>query len=311
MDHTDAPGPTDDEFQERRRVLALVAQTMAHAANEVLLLAHLEGTFDPKPASITGTEAARKALQHQVGRLVELLGGPPRILLTAPGRPPDTYDAYPAAAIDEAVMMFERARSAVCRSHLHFIAGSMIEKEPELVMGWPSDGDISAAMRRLAIDGFWEYAEGSYVKLASLWDRLGQLLDFAFFNIRQYERDGFAAVMDRIAANFVPLSAQLGESAHWKAIRAYQRSEQADGLKWLLRRRNLIIHSLHLRPVPVADGEDPLFLAAYNHLEQSMRSRLATGSRDEELRQLHRHLDQAANLFRDVLSLCEFAGRRA
>jgi hypothetical protein len=41
-----------------------------------------------------------------------------------------------------------------------------------------------------------------------------------------------------------------------------------------------------------------------------MRSRLATGSRTEELHQLHRHLDRAAELFLEVLTLCEFAPRR-
>jgi hypothetical protein len=136
---------------------------------------------------------------------------------------------------------------------------------------------------------------------------LGQLLDFAFFNIRQYERDGFPAVVDRIAANYVPLSPRLSESSSWQAVRSYQTSEKADGLKWLLRRRNLIIHSLHLRARPVdSEAGDPLFDAAYNHLEQSMQRRLATGSRDEELAQLHRHLTQAASLFGYVLTLCEF-----
>ena len=41
----------------------LVANVMAHAANEVLLLANLERGFEPKPANITGTAADVKALE--------------------------------------------------------------------------------------------------------------------------------------------------------------------------------------------------------------------------------------------------------
>lgn len=308
MEARDTPDTEEgEEFRKRLDVLTLVAQTMAHSANEVLLLAHLESKFDPKPANIRGTDDQIRELRDHTNRVVEALGGPPRLIVTGPNGKRKRYDTYAAAAIDEAILMFQRARSAVCRTHLHFIAGSMIEREPEMLKGWPADEGIKAIVQRLAIEGFWEYAESSYVKLASLWDRLGQLLDFAFFNIRQYERDGFPAVVDRIAANYVPLSLRFSESSSWQAVRLYQTSEKADGLKWLLRRRNLIIHSLHLRPSPLEnEAGDPLFDGAYNHLEQSMKRRLATRSRDEELAQLHRHLTQAASLFGDVLTLCEF-----
>ena len=270
----------DDEVDpDDLAFVKLVAETMAHAAKEVLLLAQLEQTFDPQPANITGTEDQVRALEQQATRVVATLGGRPRLMVVVQDRPKPRYDTYAAAAVDEAITMFHRARATVCRAHLHFIAGGVIERTPDLIT-WPSDERITAIMQRMATSQFWERAESAYVKLASLWDRLGQLLDFAFFGIR--------------------------ESSSWVVVRAYQTSEKPDGLKWLLRRRNLIIHSIHLRPSPVGLGNDPLFEGAYNHLEESHRRRLAPGSRDDEIKWLHSHLSTAATLFTEVLSLCEF-----
>jgi len=185
----------------------------------------------------------------------------------------------------------------------------MIEKEPQL-LSWPGDPKIAALMQSLTIREFWEHAETSFIKLASLWDRLGQLLDFVFFNIRQYERDGFPAVVDRIAANYLPVYEELRVSESWQAIREYQTSERTEGLKWLLKRRNLLVHSLHLRPIDEAgDSEDPIFESAFNHLDNSAKKRLAPGNREEELNHLHDHLTAAATLFNEILSLCEIGAK--
>ena len=296
--------PEDDVPDE----LLLVGHVMAHAANEVLLLARLEPNFNPKPANITGTGAEVKALEHRTAKVIEALGGPPRLVIVTDDQPRPRYDTYAQAAISEVILMFHRARSSVCRTHMHFIAGSMIEREPQLLT-WPDNPKIAGIMQTLTIKEFWEHAETSFIKLASLWDRLGQLLDFVFFNIRQYE-DGFPAVMDRIAANYLPVYEELRLSKSWQAIRKFQTSERADGLKWLLRRRNLLVHSLHLRPVDNADdAEDPIFESAYNHLDNSAKKRLAPGNREEELNHLHVHLTAAATLLNEVLNLCEIGAK--
>ena len=257
----------DCDYEERLSQLKLIASTMQHAANEILILARLEPHFDPLPAHIAGTDEQKKDLSERTGRLCHTFGGPPPLLILEAGQPRPRYDTYVSAAIDEAVLMFLRARSAVCRAHLHFIGGAMIEREPQLLV-WPPDEKIAAIFQRLTINQFWEHAETAYIKLASLWDRLGQLLDFCFFNIRQYERDGFPAVLDRIHSNYVPLSQQIREAPCWTALRKFQNSEKTDGLGWLLRRRNLIIHSMHLRPREDDVQGDPIFDSAYNHLEE-------------------------------------------
>lgn len=294
----------DSDYEERLKHLKLVASTMQHAANEILILARLEPHFDPAPAHIAGTDKQIKALSERTDRLCHTFGGPPPLLILQPGQPRPRYDTYVSAATDETVLMFLRARSAVCRAHLHFIGGAMIERDPQLLV-WPPDEKIAATFQRLTIDQFWEHAETAYIKLASLWDRLGQLLDFCFFNIRQYERDGFPAVLDRIHSNYVPLSQEIRESSCWIALRKFQSSEKTDGLGWLLRRRNLIIHSMHLRPSEDDVQDDPIFDSAYNHLEERVRKKLATGSKDDELNFMHQQLAQAAELFPAVLTLCE------
>ena len=231
----------------------LIADTMAHSAKEVLLLAQLEPTFDPQPADITGTEDQIRMLEQQAGRVVAALGGRPRLMVVVQDRPKPRYDTYAAAAVDEAITMFHRARATVCRAHLHFIAGGVIERTPDLLT-WPSDERITAIMQRTAISQFWERAESAYVKFDLSGTDLGSCSTLHSSAFGGSERDGFPSVMERIHANHVPVHTELRESKSWVAVLAYQTSEKHEGLKWLLRRRNLIIHSIHLRPSPTGLG---------------------------------------------------------
>jgi hypothetical protein len=140
--------------------------------------------------------------------------------------------------------------------------------------------------------------------LAGFWDRLGQILDFVFFSIRQYERDGFSAVIDRIRANTLRMQPALADSEAWTAIWTYKKSEREDGLQWLLSRRNLLVHSLHLRPTD-EQANDELFASAFNHLDSRLRRDLAPGTPEQEIQRLHTHLNQAAALLPQVLSMCQ------
>jgi hypothetical protein len=128
------------------------------------------------------------------------------------------------------------------------------------------------------------------------------LLDFVFFNIRQYERDGFAAVLDRIAVNHVPVSPTLGQAVAWKALLTYRKREDEKGFAWLISRRNLLVHSLHLAP---AKTDNPVFAATYNHLEERIRKKLRVAAPKEELARLHCHLSACADLFPSILEVAE------
>src|SRR5262249_10897073 len=145
-----------------------------------------------------------------------------------------TYDTYFSAALGEALENFQRCRRSICRSHMLCLAGEYMRK-----LDPPQQGEATNFYKKATGELFWEHAETSYIRLASFWDRIGQLLDFVFFNIRQYERDGFPAVMDRLRVNFVLVNDQIDNCEAWKLLRAYQTSEKPEGLNWLLRRRNL------------------------------------------------------------------------
>jgi hypothetical protein len=174
------------------------------------------------------------------------------------------------------------------------------------------DKDSKNNVARLVDSSFWEHAESAYIRIASYWDRVGQLLDFAFFSIRQFERDGFTAVVDRIRTNFIPMDASLSTLDARVRVRAFQTSEKVDGLKWLLRRRNLVVHSLYLRPLNEngeggEHGAETLFDSEFNHLDASLRRKLAPGSPAEEIERLNAQLQKAAELFPAMLALCEYA----
>lgn len=155
-------------------------------------------------------------------------------------------------------------------------------------------------------DRLWEEIEISYIRQASYWDRVAQLLDFLFFNIRQFDRDGFSGVVDRIHSNYASILLQLSENASWTKLREYHMSEKSDGYKWLVRRRNLLVHSLHLRPV-TDQIEDPVFTFAFNHLEEKVRKKLKPRDAHSEIEILHSQFNAMTELFGDVLTLCELA----
>src|SRR5208337_594620 len=103
------------------------------------------------------------------------LGGPPKLIFVKNGEPRPRFDTYADAAITEAIDAFMLARSSICRTHMYLIGSGIIKQHPEVV-NWPDDPEI----RRIFVSNvegyFWEHAETSYIRLASFWDRVGQLL---------------------------------------------------------------------------------------------------------------------------------------
>ena len=207
----------------------------------------------------------------------------------------------------EVFAVFSRARKSVLRAHL-FMAGSSLLAEQLNVMDLPDNSDAAAQFIKQAQGAFWEHAEAAYIRLYSFWDRLGQVLDFAFFNIRKFDQNGFTAVMDRIHSNVVQMDSRLKNSDSWKCLRSFQSSEKEDGLKWLLQRRNLVVHSLHLHPLQT--DEEGVFKSQFNHLKAAHQEKLRPRDPAEEVALLMGQLDRAGALFSAFLTVVEFAPSR-
>ena len=207
----------------------------------------------------------------------------------------------------EVFAVFLRARKSVLRAHL-FMAGSSLLAEQPNTLQLPKNPDAAAQLVKQAQGAFWEHAEAAYIRLYSFWDRVGQVLDFAFFNIRKFDQNGFNAVMDRIHSNAVPMDNRLKNSGSWKQLRSFQISEKEDGLKWLLQRRNLVVHSLHLHPVET--DEEGVFKSQFNHLDAAHREKLRPRAPAEEVALLIGQLDRAAALFNAFLAVVELTPSR-
>jgi hypothetical protein len=282
-----------------------LARVLDFTANEKVLLRRLEELFSPTPSKLADTKEEVQSLERRLGALVKKMGGPPRLIIVAPVEQERRhYDTYISAAITEMLATFHRCRSEVCRTHMFYIGAETMREHPDWIK-LPENTAERSRYQTTTESSFWEHAEIAFIRLAAFWDRVGQLLDFIFFNIRQYERDGFPTVMDRIRNNFVPVYSQLEAAEAWKSLRRYQNSENVDGFKWLIRRRNLLVHSLHLRPMLSTANEDPIFTSSFNHLDDSLRNKLKPQSLKEELEHVHSHLSAAATLFVDVVELCE------
>jgi hypothetical protein len=287
------------------RLADVLGDTLAHAANEALILARLEAFLDPKPAQLATSKEHATELNRSIDDLIRAYGGPPRLIFHAIDQPKPRYDTYLAAALDEVTRLFERSRNSLCRAKAFLIGMHFLETKPE-VINLPADAppEVRRFFHEGTSNAFWEHAEACYIRLAGYWDRVGQVLDFAFFGIRQYERDGFSAVLDRIRANTLHMYPEIGRLPAWEALWNYKKSEREDGLQWLLSRRNLLVHSLYLRPVD-NDDDHELYESAFNHLDTRLRENLAVGSPEIEVNRLHTHLSAAATLLPQVIALCQ------
>ena len=291
----------DSEDQQHDRLLKVVCHAVTHVSNEALLLAQFEAIQDEPFPHLWPAEDDGQFSKH-MDRVSEHLGGPLDIYVVRDGHHAPPADNYPVAALQEAADVFARARKSVLRA-LMFSAGSQVLAENPDLLDLPEEPAIAQAFVSQAQSAFWEHAEAAYIRLYSFWDRVGQVLDFAFFNIRKFDQNGFTSVMDRIHVNAVPMDSRLKASGSWKRLRAFQCSEKEDGLKWLLQRRNLVIHSLHLHPVQ--PSQEDVFKSQFNHLDVAHREKLRPRAPREEVALLIEQLNKAARLFADFLTVVE------
>jgi hypothetical protein len=280
-----------------------LTKLMDFTVNEEILLKRISKYFSPKPKNLADSEEDARAIETKLSQLSQKLGGPPRLFIQAKDDPLPIHDTYCDAAISELVNSFHRSYHTICKTQMYFIAINMFEKHNDVFEF--TDNDERKSLQNLLIKRFWEFAEIGFIRLASYWDRVGQLLDFVFFSIRQFERDGFPTVFDRIKVNYSPMLDDLTKSESWERLNNYQKSENSAGLKWLLRRRNLLIHSIHLRDTSnVGVGDEELYVSLFNHIEDTIKNKLKAGNIEQELHSLHSHLSAAATLLEDVIVIC-------
>ncbi|MEN6624729.1 MAG: hypothetical protein ABFD69_00720 [Candidatus Sumerlaeia bacterium] len=288
-----------DSKEDWTWIEALIDRTM----KESMLLEQASQYFEPKPASLFASKEVEDRINKNFNALNRQMGGAPDIFIISEGaKMDDVYDNFCWNAIIEMTSLFWRTRNNVIKTHAYFITRSITES-PEAIECELSQ-DVRAAMSFCAKEEFWNNSEIAYIRLASLWDRVGQLLDYVFFNIRQYERDGFPTVLDRIKANYVPVDKQVEKCAFWKGITNYAYNEDPYGMKWLLRRRNLLIHSIHLCEPSRADENELKLKFHYNHLAESVKNKLKAMLPHEEVNCLHNHLARFSDLFEPISELC-------
>ncbi|MGC0896913.1 hypothetical protein [Pantoea agglomerans] len=252
-------------------------------------------------------EGGNEYFDDKVNNIVEHLGGPPETFIIQDGASPPKVDNYPSAIMREAFDVFDLARNAVLRLDMYHAGYKLVYDNPVLL----PFNELSEENRRLSLKyvqtAFWEKAEIAIIRISSFWDRIGQILAFAFFNIRKFEHDGFKSVIDRIKDNIIPMSSELASNASWARIINYQKHAKPDDFGWLVERRNLIIHRLHLHPI---DDEEQVFASHYNHFDKAHRDKLRPQNTDDELKLIKSQLNKSASLFDDVLEILKFSAQR-
>lgn len=206
-----------------------LADALSYAASETLVLEKYEVALQGKFATLWGVDRSDQ-FDERMNRVALHLGAPPEAYLVREGMEPPPADNYPEAAIREALAVFSWARKSIIRAHFFMEGASLRAAEPERI-GFGNGSEVTQVFADGAERAFWEHAEASFIRLYSYWDRVGQVLDFAFFNIRKFDQNGFNAVMDRLHSNVVPMSAPLKASGYWKRLRTFQTSEKRGWLE--------------------------------------------------------------------------------
>jgi hypothetical protein len=273
--------------------------------NSILFGNLLMEYYGPQLVKLTTNKEEENELDRKTSELIKSLRGVPNFLIRLKNEPKPIYDTYVNSAIDEFFLSYQKAKEAIRRAHIKFIINDGIEKHPEYIKKKPPT-DLVEYLENL----YWDMVEIAYIRLASYWDRAGQLLDYIFFNIRQYERDGFSAVIDRIHINVGRILPELLELEPWIDILKYRKAENPDGYKWLILRRNLIIHSISLKNYENYEDDDELFESNYNHLNVTVKRKLAPQKPKEELKQLHTQFSIATELFTKVLEISYWGAKK-
>lgn len=291
-----------EENKYYSELTACISKLLEYTINEPILFKNIEQFLSPKPVLFANNDKELKALENNINKLIHALGAPFALIIHSEDQiDKNVYDEYGTAAISEIINCFHGCRYAVIKSHLMMIAKCWIEKKPEVIFSNKAEIEkYNDSYIEIIESRFWQETENSYIRLASFWDRVGQLLAFMFFNIRQYDREGFSSIFDKIHSNFYPIYSRLSTNESYKKLREFQTSEKQDGLKWLLKRRNILIHSLRLRKYHY---DDPIPICIYNHLEDKLKNSLKPSSEKDEVGYLHTQLRQCAELLHAIIEL--------
>ncbi|MGT2509506.1 hypothetical protein [Cupriavidus basilensis] len=202
----------------------ILSEAVLHVAREAVLLQQFEDVSRERFGDAWPYGSFEK-FKREADLVSEHLGGPPEHFIVRDGLKPPPSDTYPFAALREMLYVYKRARKSVVRAHLTQFGSALLEGDPGAVLVDPPI-ELAEAFITQSKSMFWEHAETAYIHLYSFWDRMGQILDFTFFNIRKFDHNGFNAVMDRIQANAVPMYKDLSENSQWRELRRFQNSKK-------------------------------------------------------------------------------------
>jgi hypothetical protein len=119
----------------------------------------------------------------------------------------------------------------------------------------------------------WDHIEVAYFRAAACWDRIGQLLDFVFFNVRDY-REGFAETVKKLKANFdkedLPVR-RIRQSDDWVFVSQFEARDHGK----LTSKRNALTHRVSAGPSPFthtvqSNDARVRFVPYMDHLEFAM-----------------------------------------
>ncbi len=214
--------PQEEKY--RQRAYQSFQQTLA-----AILLQQVPCLGGPSDTVSEAIEDARSRLEIRLGakKLVVWDRNEPR--------PVVRLDTFGSSAVDELIggaIAFDRAM--VC-AHIQR-TGSEVWAESERGSGTRTD----EARFQLVTGLLWEAVEVGYFRACAYWDRVGQLLEFIFFNVRDY-REGFSATIQRMKTNFesdeLPMQSLAG-CDHWQYLKKFRNRRHEN----LTSKRNVIAH---------------------------------------------------------------------
>ena len=247
-----------------------------------------------------------KKEEEEFNRLIQEIiyahGGVPLVVIKKTGEKNPIYDTFIDSLISEILSMYQKTRRSIIKVQSQYAVVESLRYNKQFFKT-PAPEEVVLMFEEY----FWDSLEIAYLRLASYWDRIGQLFSFSFFNIRKYDKETFTDIIEKINSNYVLTISELKSMPEYKELWDYSKLEDKNGLKWLLQRRNLIIHSVGINTKTNNLVKGELFDSKYNHLDEKISNKLKKSNLKDEISVINFHYIKMCEYFKNCLQLSIFA----
>lgn len=128
-------------------------------------------------------------LNSVIKKLSDILDAPPQFIIQMEGEDKPVFDTYIESLLNEIVYSIRKVISSVKNVETYHMLS--------FYSNYYEDREFSGFLTDIYAKEFWGKTEIAYIRMASTWDRIGQLLSFIFLILDNMTGKGFFLLYSR------------------------------------------------------------------------------------------------------------------